>query len=514
MEEAGVISLFNERLAAEPEAVFAEFPDRRMTFGDIDRVSRQIAGKLTKLEVKSGDRVAVMMANSWASLATVFGLARSDVTWIPVNTRLRGPNLSFLLDHSDPALIICDSDLVATIADAAPALAKSKLLTFGAPDAPNSLEAVLLGPTAENNSRGPSGSSIFAIMYTSGTTGRPKGVMVSHQMMKMAGEGVVRLCEVQADDIFFVWEPLFHIGGAQLLLIPLLRRAHLHFAPRFSASRFWSEVKAANATHIHYLGGILQMLLKQAPLPDEREHRVRIAWGGACSADQWNEIESRFALRVRECYGMTEASSLTTVNLSGSVGSVGTPLPWFDVGIVDAAGRKADVGERGEIVIRSNVANALFTGYFRNEEATAKALRDGALHTGDLGSKDVDGNFFFHGRMTESIRVRGENVSAWEVEHVVAGHPLVEECAAIGVKADIGEQEIKLFVKPKDLASIDEQALSAWLEDRLPSFQNPRYICLVGDFERTPSQRIIKGKLSIETSGCWDRVVVRSPKLV
>ena len=514
MEGAGVISLFNERVAVEPEAVLAEFPDRRMTFGDIDRLSRQIAGKLAKLEVKSGDRVAVMMANSWASLATVFGLARSDVTWIPINTRLRGPNLSFLLDHSDPALIICDSDLVATIVEAAPALAKSKLLTFGAPDAPNSLETVLLEPAAENSFGGPSGGSIFAIMYTSGTTGRPKGVMVSHQMMKMAGEGVVRLCEVQAGDIFFVWEPLFHIGGAQLLLIPLLRRARLHFAPRFSASRFWSEVKAANATHIHYLGGILQMLLKQAPSPDEREHRVRIAWGGACPADQWSEIESRFALRVRECYGMTEASSLTTVNLSGSVGSIGTPLPWFDVGIVDAGGRQAEVGERGEIVVRSHVTNALFTGYFRNEEATAKALRDGALYTGDLGSKDADGNLFFHGRMTESIRVRGENVSAWEVEHVVAGHPLVEECAAIGVKADVGEQEIKLFVKPKDLASIDEQALSAWLEDRLPSFQNPRYICLVGDFERTPSQRIIKGKLSIETSGCWDRVIWRSPKFV
>jgi len=155
--------------------------------------------------------------------------------------------------------------------------------------------------------------------------------------------------------------------------------------------------------------------------------------------------------------------------------------------------------------VRSDDPRAITRGYFRNPEATAKALRNGALHTGDLGSWDEQGNLLFHGRMSDSVRVRGENVSAWEVEHVAATHPAVEDCAMIGVAAEIGEQDIKLFVKPKHGATLDPASLSQWLTKRLPPYQNPRYLAVVEELERTPSQRIMKHRLSPRTDDCWDR---------
>jgi len=186
--------------------------------------------------------------------------------------------------------------------------------------------------------------------------------------------------------------------------------------------------------------------------------------------------------------------------------SVGRPVPWLSVELRDESDRPVAAGERGEIVVRAHAENVLFPGYFRNPEATAKALRGGALYTGDLGVFDGEGNLIFLGRMTDSVRCKGENVSAWEVERVVVTHPAVEDCAMIGVAAEIGEQDIKLFVKPKPGESIDLLALSTWLGARLAPYQNPRYITVVDEFERTPSQRIMKHKLSRDIAGCWDRL--------
>jgi carnitine-CoA ligase len=162
-------------------------------------------------------------------------------------------------------------------------------------------------------------------------------------------------------------------------------------------------------------------------------------------------------------------------------------------------------------VVRSQDLLAITQGYFRDPDATAKSLRAGALHTGDMGAWDSSGNLYFHGRMSDSVRVKGENVSAWEVESVAAVHPGVEECAMIGVSAEVGEQDIKLFVKLKPGSSLDPAAISGWLAERLAPYQLPRYVAIVEEFERTPSQRIIKHRLSPSRDDCWDRLAASRP---
>ncbi|HYB55491.1 MAG TPA: AMP-binding protein [Alphaproteobacteria bacterium] len=504
-DDEGFIHLLAARAEGTPARNFARFNGAPVSFAGLARTAHSFARGLRDLGVARGDRVAVMLRNRPETLAVLFGLARAGAVWVPVNVQLRGEGLSYILEHSEPRLVIADGGLAATVRGSGADLRDRPLLTLGEPAAPLRLEP-LLERGAGFAEPLPRADDAFAIMYTSGTTGKPKGVIVTHRMLRFAGEAAALVSAAKTGDVLLMWEPLYHIGGAQLLVLPLIREAMLAMIDRFSASRFWQQAREYGATHIHYLGGILQILLKQPPSPLDRKHGVRIAWGGGCPKDVWRPFMERFGVEIRECYGMTEACSITTYNDTGVVGAVGRPVPWFTVELRQADGRAARVGERGEIVVRTSRPGALFPGYFRNPEASAAALKEGALYTGDLGALDREGNLVFLGRLGDNVRTKGENVTAWEVEHVAAAHPAVEDCAMIGVAAQLGEEDIMLFLKLKPGRRIDFAELSAWLGERLAPYQNPRYLALVDDFERTASQRIMKHRLPRDTHGCWDRL--------
>jgi carnitine-CoA ligase len=510
-EHGNIYDLLIRAAAADPGHVVCRLGDQTMTRGELARRASAFAGALERRGLRRATRIAVMLDNSPDHLAVIFGLAKAGMVWVPVNTRLRGDGLIYILEHSEPSLVLAEAAMAPLLEAALPPRMKDAVVLRSTEAAP-----ALFGESAAVDGAGgeravePSAAALLNISYTSGTTGRPKGVLVTHRMLQAATQAVLSLAEIRDGDCMIVWEPFFHIGGSQLIIIPLLHKVTLALVERFSASRFLDQLRESGATQLHYLGSVLPVLLKQPPRPDDHSHGARIAWGGGCPRDIWRAVEARFALSIRECYGMTETSSIVSCNLTGKLGSVGRPLPWFEMDVIREDGRPAGPGELGEITVRGRTSGVLFAGYFRDPNATAAALREGLFYTGDLGSRDGEGDFYFHGRKTESLRHRGENVSAFDVEHVVHQHPDVEECAVIGVPGELGEQDIMLFVRAKSGHSVNPAALAAWCADRLAVFQLPRYIAEVERFEKTASERIMKHALPRNTAGIWDRLAHRN----
>jgi crotonobetaine/carnitine-CoA ligase len=218
----------------------------------------------------------------------------------------------------------------------------------------------------------------------------------------------------------------------------------------------------------------------------------------------WRAFERRFGCKVREGYGISEAQNFTHLNLDGRVGSIGRPVAEFESWIAGPDGGRLAPREVGEIVVRPRRAGVVMDGYFRAPGKTAEVLRDGCVHTGDLGYCDQDDYFYYTGRLKDSLRRRGENVSAWEVERVVNAHPAVEESAVVGVASEIGEQDIRVFVKLAAGPQLDALELIRWCERDLAYYQIPRFVDFVDDFPRGPTQRIRKRDLPASTQGSWD----------
>jgi len=509
---------------AHPERLFACFEGEPIHFAQLAAAAAAVAARLHAQGLHAGDRVVVVMANSPLALAVVHGLLRAGLVWVPVNPLLVGEPLAHVLRTVAPGLILCDAGLETGLQAVLAQLdggdvPVEAICDHGLPQGASDFTDALGKSSDLNKSNGingalPAPDDLAAIMFTSGTTGPAKGVMVTHTMLALAAEAVALCADLQPGDNLFVWEPFHHIGGAQVILLPLVRDVRLSIVARFSASRFWRQVAESGCTHIHHLGGIIQILLKQAPGPQDRAHRVRIAWGGGCASEVWRAFEERFGVQIRECYGMTECSSLTTWNAEGALGSVGRPAPWFDVTIQDGQGRVLDAGagagggagaceQRGEIVVRTRLPGAITPGYYRNRQASQRAIRADGFHTGDLGSWDAEGRLIFHGRMSDSVRCKGENVSAFEVESVALRHPQVRDAAMVGVPTDVGEYDIQLFIQPQPDNPPDPAELWHWMAPQLAPYQRPRYIALVADFPRTASQRIQKHRLVIDPAARW-----------
>ncbi|AKM32220.1 AMP-dependent synthetase [Pandoraea faecigallinarum] len=453
-----------------------------------------------------GDRVAVMLGNSAAQVALIYALMLSGLVWVPVNTRLKGDGIEYLLGHARPKLLIAEPSFDEVL-DAGVALAAQQPGHHGPSVVRRQLSEVLTQAAAYAGARPVAAdvtpASVLCIIYTSGTTGAPKGVLFTHRMMRIASEAALRVANAGDGDRLFLWEPLCHIGGAQMLLLPFLADLEMHVVERFSASRFWQQCEQAQATHLHYLGGILDILMQLPRDAQPKTNSLRVAWGAGVSASAWEATRERLGCALRECYGMTECSSFATLNDADRPGSIGHALPWLTLELLDDDGRRVADGEPGEIVLSSDVEGVFLPGYLDNPEATAKALRDGKLYTGDSARRSADGSLVFIGRRTDSMRVRGENVSAWEIERVFARHPAVAACAAIGVASEIGEQDVMLYVQFRDEA-VDWPTLSRWASERLASYQRPRYYRETARFETTPSERIRKHLLSRDTAGAWE----------
>ena len=502
-----VRELLEARAAGDGDRVYCRFGGEAITFADLDRRVNRFANALLARGIGPGDRVPLMLANHPAHLVAFFALQKLGALQVPVNTHLRGAGLEYPLRHSEPRAVIADAAFADRLVPALEAVPVETVIWHGNAVAGGLDFGALLasGSDAPPAVPGPGPDDVVSISYTSGTTGPPKGVMVTDKMFRCAARATTTMGHVKPGDVMFLWEPLYHIGGSQVMVTTLIEDIEIALVDGFSASAFWGQVRACGATQIHFLGGVLQILLRQPPDARDRDHRVRVAWGGGAPTAVSRAFTERFGIPVHESYGMTEASSMTSINTEGRTDNMGRPTPYFEVRIVGAEGQSLPPDESGEILVREREPGLLMKGYFRNPEATAATLKDGWLHTGDLGSLDAEGYLTFRGRLKDSIRRRGENVSAWEVEHVVIGHPGVEECAVVGVEAEVGEQEIKLFVKAAQGQAPTPQDIIAWCKKDLARFQLPRYVAFTDDFPKTATHRIQKDGLSRAIDDCWDR---------
>ncbi len=450
-----------------------------------------------------------MLPNHPDHIETVLALAKLGATHVPVNVHFKDLGLRYLLEHSEVRSVIADSRYQGDLSPALGGTNEVEAVVWRGPmPAAGARRALAFEELAKGSDHpprpAPDPGHVVAIMYTSGTTGPPKGVMLSDSMYQAAGRTAALVADVRPGDTLFLWEPFYHIAGVQAVTLCLQRVVSCALVERFSASIFWDQVRRHGATQIHYLGGVLGVLMKQPERPDDAENPARIAWGAAASAEMWPRFEQRFGVRIHECYGLTEGASFTTINLAGRVGSIGTPVDHFEVRIVDDDDRPLPTGRTGEIIQREGEPGLLMKGYFKNPEGTGAALRDGWLRTGDLGYRDAEGFYYFAGRKKDRIRRRGENVSAWEVERAVNACPGVEESAVIGVPSELGEDDIKVFVRPAAAGEVDPLDLIRWCEERLAYFQVPRYVAFVEEFPKTPSERIRKEELPRSVEGCWD----------
>lgn len=496
-----IAATMERRAATDPAHVYCWFDGEAYSYGAVNGAANRLANALLGSGLKPGDRVALMLPSHPDHVIALAALMKAGLIRVPVNAHYKGAALLQVFDQFTPHALIADA-------------------AFAAP-----LEPVLQGPHAPRMVfwRGGTGEfdrmrdggddrpppvrtvpdDILAFTPSSGTTGASKGVLKSDRTLRAGPVGIRVLTGLKPGDVFLLWEPLHHGAGVAVAIAALLWPITLAMVERFSASRFWDDVRRYGVTHIHYLGGVLPLLLKQPPGPEDRNHKVRVAWGGGCPPDVWQEFARRFGVAMREGYGLSEMITFVTVNTEGHEGSIGRALAFFDVRLGDDTGEPVAVGQTGEIMVRARTRGLEFLGYYENPQASRATMRGQWCCTGDLARADEAGRLYFAGRKKDVIRRRGVNIAAWEVERVIATHEDVQECALVGVPSELGEEDLKLFVRIATGRTLDPLALVKWCEPRLPYFQVPRYIAFVDEFPKTPTQRIRKGELS-RTVDCWD----------
>jgi crotonobetaine/carnitine-CoA ligase len=347
------------------------------------------------------------------------------------------------------------------------------------------------------------------IIYTSGTTGLSKGVLGPHKFWLVVAEKMLEHREGGKDDIFYTFLPLYHFNGQCLTtMTALLAEAEMVLSDKFSASRFWDEIKKCGATQFNYLGAVIPILEKQAEKPDDINNTIKVAFGAGCPQAVMDRFEKRFGCVCLEGFGMSEIGIPVHVRVHDRrPGSCGKVLDIYEVKLVDDEDNEVPVGEPGEIIFRPKLPYTMMLEYYNMPDKTLESFRNLWYHTGDLAKKDADGYFTFVDRKKDSLRRRGENISSFEVGRAINSHPSVLESAAVAAKSELAEDEVKICVVLKPGMTLSPEELIHYAADRMPYFAVPRYVEFMDSLPKTPTERVQKYQLRQAgiTANTWDR---------
>ncbi|MCR2783426.1 MULTISPECIES: AMP-binding protein [unclassified Microbacterium] len=470
------------------------------TYSRLLQDARALAAGLAGLGVGAGSRVGLLMDTSHRAIDVWFALSLLGAVDAPFNCNYRGSLLLHLVEDSDVSIIVCDARYAAELERvAAQASRPLTIVIDGAAGAGiTRLDSLYLDPPDLDAFDGVGGE---VVLYTSGTTGPSKGVVHNQRGCILLAQYVAEVCGYGPGDRLLNFFPLYHQNARYTgVLAAIAAGAAIDLESRFSSSGFWRLCRERGITAFNYLGSVLTMILAGADRdPDGAgAHSVRIGWGAGAAESDRRALRERFGVELVEVYGLTEAP-MATVNLPGAgcpAGSAGRASAFFDVRILADHGRAAAVGEPGDIQLRPRIADVFTRGYYGNDRATVAATRDLWFDTGDRGYMTADGDLFFAERAKDSLRRRGENISAWEVESVLVSDARVVEAAVYGVEVD-GEEEVMAALL-LDSAEHDPRRIIADVAANLPRYAVPRFVRVVADMPRTPTMKVQKNELKKE----------------
>jgi crotonobetaine/carnitine-CoA ligase len=504
-----------------PDKTLLRYEHRHQTYAEVLRGALTMARVLHELGVRQGQTVCLMLGNSPTYLYAWFGLARLGAVAVPINVHLRGEGLAYILDHSEAALLVVAAELLPRLQALQPLPSRLRTIVVDGDAAAlatadsQQRRYLLLGELVAAAEPACPGAvvpaeAVSGILYTSGTTGPPKGVMLSHAAyLNSARSFAEEMVRASPDDVLYTTLPLFHINAQAHTVLPAIHlNATIALGQRFSASGFWDDIRRHGATIFNSLAAMIPILCKQPPGPHDRDHQARLTACAATPNDVWLEFEQRFGVRIVEGYGLTETAGFCVTNPLEAIrlGSIGKPMGFVETRVVGPHDEPLAPDQVGEIAIRARAEHVLMEGYYRMPAQTAEAMRGGWFHSGDAGYADADGYLYFVDRIKQSIRRRGENISSWEVEKVVNAHPQVLESAAVGYPSEVGEEEVRVVIVPRPGEAIAPLDIVRWCEERMAYFMVPRYVEFRASLPKTATERVEKYKLKQEPLGdAWDR---------
>lgn len=511
-----------EQLAAERGSdIFLHYLESEYSYRAINEAANRVAHGLQQLGVTKDDKVAIMMSNRPEFLFSWFGLSKLGAVEVPVNTAHRGELLSYMLNQADCVALIIESDFMAQLKAVLPSLEKLKHIIVLTGDSGEESEGSASGDGREtsyqvlvDNDGGYRETQILysdpaAIMFTSGTTGPSKGAVVPQNYQLTMAEIIVGMADYTEQDCLYNALPLFHGNAQTLSTMPaLISGARMVLAKRFSASRFWDDVRRYRCTEFNYIGGILPILLKAESSPNDADNPLRVLVGAGADRNTFETFEKRFDVKLVEGYGMSEIGTpLNTGMEDRRPGSCGTLNPGYQVKLVDDEGNEVGANTPGELLIRPLKPYSMMLEYYRMPEKTVEAWQDLWFHTGDYLQHDEEGYYYFVDRKKDALRRRGENISSFEVERGVNSHPAVLQSAAVAVKSELGEDEVMVCVALKPGEQLTAEALIEHCSEQMAYFMVPRYIRFMDALPKTPTERVQKYLLREQgvTTDTYDR---------
>ena len=500
------------------------FEDETFTYRQANELTNRLANGLLSAGVRSDDHVALIIDNKPDMLWVNFAIARIGGVIVPVNTAAKEDLLAYYINHSDSSVVIVDAahlDRYLAVQDRCPAVRMLCVYegeAFDVADAQSRSRVPVVGwsdvlaTSVEPPAVTVRFDQLAYILYTSGTTGPSKGSMVSHATAIGIVMKYVRAFGYREDDVLYTCLPLFHSNALNTSALPaFLAGGTLALSRRFSARNFWSEVRRYGATQFSLLSAMINIIWNRPPGPEDRDHKVRL-----CqilpTPPFFNEFQERFGVKITSVYSLTDfgmGSILGPDHPPEKWRSAGRVQPDVAVAILDKDDMPLPIGAVGEICLRNNEPWICRQGYYKMPEAYMKACRNLWFHSGDRGYLDEDGYLYWVDRVKDSIRRRGENVSAWEVEQIIERHPAVAEAAAFAVRSELSEDEVMVSVVRKEGCALEAQELIRYCDAHMAYFMVPRFVDFMDSLPKTMSQKIEKYKLRQSAESrlgeIWDR---------